>query len=60
MSLDPITSTQVFKTIQLGTVVAIRNRYFAVDPPISTFVEVSKLVREGLMIEIEVQAAVQL
>jgi 2-iminobutanoate/2-iminopropanoate deaminase len=41
-------------------VAAVRNRYFAVDPPATTFVEVSKLAREGLLVEIEVQAAVQL
>jgi 2-iminobutanoate/2-iminopropanoate deaminase len=43
-----------------GQVAAVRNRYFAVDPPATTFVEVSKLAREGLLIEIEVQAAIQL
>jgi 2-iminobutanoate/2-iminopropanoate deaminase len=41
-------------------VAAVRNRYFVVDPPATTFVEVSKLAREGLLIEIEVQAAIQL
>jgi 2-iminobutanoate/2-iminopropanoate deaminase len=41
-------------------VAAVRNRYFAVDPPATTFVEVSKLAREGLLVEIEVQAVVQL
>jgi reactive intermediate/imine deaminase len=41
-------------------VAAVRNRHFAVDPPATTFVAVSKLAREGLMVEIEVQAAVQL
>jgi 2-iminobutanoate/2-iminopropanoate deaminase len=41
-------------------VAAIRNRYFTVDPPATTFVEVSKLAREGLLVEIEVQAAFQL
>jgi 2-iminobutanoate/2-iminopropanoate deaminase len=41
-------------------VAAVRNRYFSVDPPATTFVEVSKLAREGLLIEIEVQVAIQL
>jgi len=40
-------------------VAAVRNRYFSVDPPATTFVEVSKLAREGLLVEIEVQAAIQ-
>ena len=35
------------------------NRYFAVDPPATTFVEVSSLVNKGWMVEIEVQAVVQ-
>jgi 2-iminobutanoate/2-iminopropanoate deaminase len=61
-SLKDVFKANIFVTdmSQFETVAAIRNRYFAVDPPISTFVEVSKLVREGLLIEIEVQAAVQL
>lgn len=41
-------------------VAAVRNRYFAVDPPATTFVEVSALARKGLLVEIEVQATVQL
>lgn len=61
-SLRDVFKANIFVTdmSQFDKVAAVRNRYFAVDPPISTFVEVSKLVREGLMIEIEVQAAVQL
>lgn len=43
-----------------GEVAAIRNRYFVIDPPATTFVEVSALAREGLLVEIEVQAAIQL
>jgi len=45
---------------QYAKVAEVRNRYFAVNPPGTTFVEVSKLVKEGFMVEIEVQAAVQL
>ena len=42
-------------------VAVIRNRYFAFESaPATTFVEVSALAREGLLVEIEVQAAVQL
>ena len=41
-------------------VAAVRNRYFVADPPATTFVAVSKLARQGLMVEVEVQAAVQL
>jgi len=42
-------------------VAVIRNRYFALESaPATTFVEVSALAREGLLVEIEVQAAVQL
>lgn len=61
-SLRDVFKANIFVTdmSQFETVAAVRNRYFAIDPPVSTFVEVSKLVREGLMIEIEVQAAVQL
>ncbi len=61
-SLRDIVKANIFVTdmSQYGKVAAIRNRYFAIDPPATTFVEVSKLVREGLMIEIEVQAAVAL
>ncbi len=61
-SLRDVVKSNIFVTdmSQYSTVAAIRNRYFAVDPPVATFVEVSKLVRAGLLIEIEVQAVVQL
>lgn len=45
---------------QYKKVAEVRNRYFAKNPPATTFVEVSQLVQKGWMIEIEVQAAVQL
>ncbi len=36
----------------------VRGRYFTGDPPASTLVEVSRLALEGLLIEVEVTAAV--
>jgi len=40
-------------------VAEVRNRYFAEAPPATTFVEVSRLAREGWLVEIEVVAAIQ-
>ena len=41
-------------------VAEVRNRYFAEGPPATTFVEVSRLAREGWLVEIEVVAAIQM
>ena len=61
-TLRDIYKTNIFVTdmSHFQTVAAIRNRYFAVEPPVATFVEISKFVKEGLLIEIEAQAAIQL
>jgi 2-iminobutanoate/2-iminopropanoate deaminase len=61
-TLGDVVKANIFVTdiSHYDEVAAVRNRYFVVDPPATTFVEVSKLVREGLLVEIEVQAAVQL
>ncbi|MDP2630128.1 MAG: RidA family protein [Candidatus Uhrbacteria bacterium] len=45
--------TDIFKFKEIST---IRNRYFAVSKPVSTLVEISKTVKEGCDIEIEVIA----
>ncbi len=60
-SLGDVIKTNIYTTdmSQYGKVAEVRNRYFADNPPATTFVEVSKLVREGWMVEIEVVAAVQ-
>jgi enamine deaminase RidA (YjgF/YER057c/UK114 family) len=42
---------------QWPTVHEVRSRYFRVDPPASSMVEVSRLVHEDLLIEIEATAA---
>ena len=37
----------------------VRSRYFATDPPASSMVEVSRLVHEDLLIEIEATAVLE-
>ena len=61
-SLRDVVKANIYVTdiAQYDKVVAVRNRYFTDDPPATTFVEVSSLVRKGWMVEIEVQATVQL
>jgi 2-iminobutanoate/2-iminopropanoate deaminase len=61
-SLSDVIKATIYVTdmSRYAQVAAVRNRYFAVNPPATTFVEVSKLVKDGFLIEIEVQAAVQL
>jgi reactive intermediate/imine deaminase len=61
-SLSDVVKANIYVTdiSQYKKVAEVRNRYFANNPPATTFVEVSKLVREDWMIEIEVQAVVQL
>lgn len=61
-SLRDVVKANIYVTdmSQYAKVAEVRNRYFADNPPATTFVEVSKLVREGWLVEIEVQAAVQL
>ncbi len=57
-TLDDVVKVQIFLTdISLfGKVTPIRNKYLAVSQPVSTLVEVSSLVKDGCMIEIEVIA----
>jgi 2-iminobutanoate/2-iminopropanoate deaminase len=61
-SLKDVVKANIYVTdmSQYAKVAEVRNRYFAVNPPATTFVEVSKLVKDGFLVEIEVQAAVQL
>lgn len=61
-SLSDVVKANIYVTdiSQFDKVAEVRNRYFATNPPATTFVEVSQLVKKGWMVEIEVQAAVQL
>ena len=61
-SLSDVVKANIYVTdiSQFDKVAAVRNRYFVNNPPATTFVEVSQLVKKGWMVEIEVQAAVQL
>jgi reactive intermediate/imine deaminase len=61
-SLGDVVKANIYVTdmSHYNKVAEVRNRYFAVNPPATTFVEVSKLANEGWIIEIEVQAVVQL
>jgi enamine deaminase RidA (YjgF/YER057c/UK114 family) len=43
---------------QVGAHREVRVRYLPAEPPASTLVEVSRLVRPGLMVEVDVVAAV--
>jgi 2-iminobutanoate/2-iminopropanoate deaminase len=43
---------------ELGSLADVRSRYFSAPYPASTAVEVSRLAREGLLIEIEAVAAI--
>jgi 2-iminobutanoate/2-iminopropanoate deaminase len=60
-TLQDVVKANIYVTdiSQYKKVAEVRNRYFAVDPPATTFVEVSSLVNKGWMVEIEVQAVVQ-
>jgi len=57
-SLDDVVKAQLFLTDMalFSQVSPVRNKYFANSQPVSTMVEVSKLVKEGCMLEIEVIA----
>jgi reactive intermediate/imine deaminase len=57
-TLDDVVKTTVFLTNMddFSSVSPIRNRYFAHSEPASTLVEVSKLVKDGCVVEIEVIA----
>ena len=57
-SLDDIVKAVIYVTdiSKFKEVSAIRNKYFAYAQPVSTLVEISKTVKEGCDIEIEVIA----
>ena len=58
MSMDNVVKAQIFLTNidDFAAVSAVRNRYFTVSRPVSTLVEVARLVREGCCVEVEVIA----
>jgi len=58
-SLDDVVKTTVYLTdmADFAKVSPVRNKYFGVSEPVSTLVEVSKLVKPGCCVEIEVIAA---
>lgn len=60
-SLDDVTKATIFVTDinDFPKISSIRNKYFANSEPVSTLVEVSKLVKEGCKVEIEVIAVKQ-
>ena len=57
-TLDNVVKAQIFLTNMndFSKVSPVRNKYFANSKPVSTLVEVSKLVKEGCCVEIEVIA----
>jgi reactive intermediate/imine deaminase len=57
-SLEDIVKAQIFLTdmSQYSKVSAVRNEYFAKVKPVNTLVEISRTVKEGCDIEIEVMA----
>ncbi len=58
-SLDDVVKTMVFVTDMddFSKISEVRNKYFKNAEPVSTLVEVKKLVKEGCRVEIEVIAA---
>jgi len=60
-SLDDVVKTTVFVTNMndFSKISAVRNKYFKNAEPVSTLVEVKKLVKEGCRVEIEVIAVKQ-
>jgi 2-iminobutanoate/2-iminopropanoate deaminase len=61
-SLDDVVKTTVFLTDMndFPKISEVRNKYFKNAEPVSTLVEVNKLVKEGCRVEIEVIAAKKL
>ncbi len=51
-------NTYLTDVSQRPALAEVRARYFTGDPPASTLVEVSRLALEGLLIEVEVTAAI--
>jgi 2-iminobutanoate/2-iminopropanoate deaminase len=60
-SLDDVVKTTVYVTNMkdFAEISNVRNRYFKNAEPVSTLVEVSKLVKDGALVEIEVIAVKQ-
>lgn len=60
-SLDDVVKTTVFVTDMndFPKISAVRNKYFKEAEPVSTLVEVKKLVKDGCRVEIEVIAVKQ-
>lgn len=60
-SLDDVVKTTIFLTDMndFVNVSPVRNKYLKNSEPVSTLVEVSKLVKEGCVVEIEVIAVIQ-
>jgi 2-iminobutanoate/2-iminopropanoate deaminase len=60
-SITDVVKAQIFLTdmTQFAKVSAVRNEYFADVKPVSTLVEISRTVKEGCDIEIEVMAIVE-
>jgi 2-iminobutanoate/2-iminopropanoate deaminase len=60
-SLDDAVKTTVYLTDMndFAKISPVRNKYFAKAEPVSTLVEVSRLVKEGCKVEIEVTAVKQ-
>lgn len=58
LGFGDVVKAQIFLTNikDFAVVSEVRNRYFAESKPASTMLEVSKLVREGCCVEIEVMA----
>ncbi len=57
-SLDDVVKAQIFLTDMslFGEVSPVRNKYFAKSQPVSTMLEVNRMVKDGCMLEIEVIA----
>lgn len=57
-SLDDVVKTTVFVTDMndFSKISAVRNKYFKNAEPVSTLIQVNKLVKEGCRVEIEVIA----
>ena len=57
-SLDDVVKAQLFLTdmSQFSKVSPVRNKFFAKSQPVSTMLEVNRMVKEGCMLEIEVIA----
>ncbi|MDO8620125.1 MAG: RidA family protein [bacterium] len=60
-TIDDVVKAVIYTTnvSKFKEISEVRNKYFAKAKPVSTLVEVSKLVREGCDVEIEVIAVMQ-